>query len=147
VKLVFVGSGPMKDELDAAAKHLGVAADVVFQPAVADVVRWLHAMDIFVLPSRSEAMSNALMEAMACGVASVASNVGGNPELVREGETGLLFPSEDAEALTVQLRRLVDDTQLRTGLAEAGAAFIRSERTIETAAVRMAGIYGEMLGL
>ena len=146
VKLVFVGSGPMRDELQASADRLGVAADVVFQPATPDVTRWLNAMDIFVLPSRSEAMSNSLMEALACGAAAVASDVGGNPELVRDGQTGLLFPSEDANALAGQLQRLVNDAELRNRLGAAGAAFIRSEMTIETASARMAAIYREFLG-
>jgi glycosyltransferase involved in cell wall biosynthesis len=143
--LVFEGSGPMKDELEASAARLGVAADVVFQPATTEVPRWLNAMDIFVLPSRSEAMSNALMEAMACGASAVASNVGGNPELIRDGETGLLFPSEDAEALASRLQRLVDDPELRSRLAARGCAFIHSEMTIERASARMATIYRELL--
>jgi glycosyltransferase involved in cell wall biosynthesis len=76
-------------------------------------------MDIFVLPSLSEALSNSLMEAMACGVAPIASSVGGNPELVREAETGLLFEPGDAVGLATQLRRLVDGEGLRRQYAAA----------------------------
>jgi L-malate glycosyltransferase len=145
MKLVFVGSGPMKDELQSSAERLGIAGSVVFQPATDDVPRWLSAMDIFVLPSRSEALSNSLMEAMACGAAAVASNVGGNPELVRDGETGLLFPSGDVNALAAGFGRLAADAELRKRMAAAGSEFIRSRMSIETAAARMAAIYRELL--
>jgi glycosyltransferase involved in cell wall biosynthesis len=145
LKLVFAGSGPMKDELQALAERLGVTADVVFQPATSEVARWLNAIDIFVLPSRSVALSNSLMEAMACGAAAVASNIGGNPELVRDGKTGLLFPVGDADALAAQLRRLAADGELRKRIAETGSEFIRSEMSIETASKRMAAIYSQLL--
>jgi glycosyltransferase involved in cell wall biosynthesis len=98
-------------------------------------------MDIFVLPSLSEALSNSLMEAMACGVAPVASTVGGNPELVREGETGLLFAPKDAAALAAQLRRLVFDQALRRRFGAAAASFIAENMTIEKSSARMASIY------
>jgi len=91
VKLLIVGSGPMLAELQAAAGH-----DVHFEAAQRNVAPWLRAMDIFVLPSMSEALSNSLMEAMGCGCCPVASDTGGNPELVQDGATGLLFSVGDA---------------------------------------------------
>jgi glycosyltransferase involved in cell wall biosynthesis len=136
-----VGSGELRQPLEDLARSLGVAADVHFEPATSEVARWLNAMDIFVLPSLSEALSNSLMEAMACGVAAVASRVGGSPELIREGETGLLFPAGDADALALQIRRLVSDPCLRRRLGDAGVSLIRSEMTIEKAGSTMAGIY------
>lgn len=145
VRLVLVGSGALRQHLEDLARSLNVATDVHFEPATHDVKGWLNASDIFVLPSLSEALSNALMEAMACGVAPIASLVGGSPELVREGETGLLFPPGDAEALAVQIRRLVDDEALRRRFADASASFIRSEMTITKAASRMAEIYSHHL--
>jgi glycosyltransferase involved in cell wall biosynthesis len=145
MKLLIVGSGSMRQELEKLTDSLGIAANVHFEPATVDVTRWLHATDIFVLPSLSEALSNSLMEAMACGVISVASNTGGNPELVRDGETGLLFPPGDAHALSMQLRRVIEDETLRRRLACNGAAFIRSEMTIAKSASRMAEIYSGLL--
>jgi glycosyltransferase involved in cell wall biosynthesis len=145
VKLLIVGSGVMRRELETLASSLEIAANVHFEPATVDVTRWLHATDIFVLPSLSEALSNSLMEAMACGVTSVASSTGGNPELVRDGETGLLFAPGDADALAVQLRCLVENETLRRHLAHKAAAFIRSEMTIAKSAARMAEIYSGLL--
>lgn len=146
LKLVIVGSGPMEGELRSLTGRLGIAPDVVFQPATPDVARWLNAIDIFVLPSKSEALSNSLMEAMACGCAAVASDIGGNPELVRNSETGLLFPSGDAAALSERLCRLASDAGLRQRVAANAAAFILSGMSIRIAADRMAAIYGELLG-
>jgi glycosyltransferase involved in cell wall biosynthesis len=140
VKLLIVGSGPMLAELQSRA-----GADCHFQPAVGDVAPWLRAIDIFVLPSLSEALSNSLMEAMACGCCAVASAVGGNPELVEDGATGLLFPAGDADALAAQLRELIGDAGLRRRLAESGALLMREKFTRASAARAMGDIYREFL--
>ena len=83
-------------------------------------------MDIFVLPSLSEALSNSLMEAMGCGCCPVASDTGGNPELVTDGETGLLFPVGDAEALAERLALLLDQPEYRRRLAAQAERRMRS---------------------
>ena len=140
VKLVIVGSGPMLAELEA-----GGDGDCHFQPAERNVAPWLRAMDIFVLPSLSEALSNSLMEAMGCGCCPVASRTGGNPELVKDGETGLLFPVGDAEALAARLARLLDDPEYRRGLAERAERRMREHFTREQASRAMGEIYREFL--
>ena len=89
---------------------------------IANVAPWLRAMDIFVLPSLSEALSNSLMEAMGCGCCPVASDTGGNPELVQDGETGLLFPVGNAEALAARLARLLDEPEYRLPVGRPGGA-------------------------
>ncbi|MBV8820942.1 MAG: glycosyltransferase, partial [Acidobacteriaceae bacterium] len=122
MKLLVVGSGTMLESLKQQAKELGIAERVTFEPATARVPEMLRRMDIFVLPSLSEALSNALMEAMACGCCAAASNVGGNPELVREGETGLLFEAGDAHGLAAALRRLIENAGLRAQFANDGLA-------------------------
>lgn len=145
IRLVLVGSGALRQPLEDLARSLGVLSSVHFEPATNEVTRWLNSSDIFVLPSVSEALSNALMEAMACGIASIASSVGGNPELVRDGQNGLLFPPEDPDALSAQIGRLVDNVELRQRFASSSATFIRSEMTIGKAASRMAEIYTGLL--
>jgi glycosyltransferase involved in cell wall biosynthesis len=115
-----------------------------FEPARQDVAFWLRQIDIFVLPSLSEAFSNSLMEAMACGCCVVASRVGGNPELVIDGEAGLLFPARDSAELTRVLDRLLKDGALRARLAAAGSERIRRQFTIARAAQRMGAIYREV---
>jgi glycosyltransferase involved in cell wall biosynthesis len=145
LKLAIVGSGPVRDELESQARGLGIADQCVFAPATQDVVGWLRAIDVFVLPSTSEAFSNSLMEAMGCGCAAVASKVGGNPELVRHGETGLLFAAGDAEDLARQLRTVALDDELRKRVAGAGAAWVAGNLSREAAARRMEQIYRDYL--
>jgi glycosyltransferase involved in cell wall biosynthesis len=140
-RLVVVGSGPMLAELESLAARLGVAAACRFEPATSRVAERLRGFDIFVLPSLSEALSNSLMEAMACGCCAVASDVGGNPELVRHGETGLLFRAGDAAELAARLELALRDGELRRKLAESGARFIRESFSVETAVRRMEAIY------
>jgi glycosyltransferase involved in cell wall biosynthesis len=140
-RLLIVGSGPEKDNLQKQAEALGVADRCIFVPATDQAAQWLRAMDIFVLPSLSEAFSNALMEAMACGCSVVASNVGGNPELAGDPRRGVLFKAGDADDLTGVLRALIADPERRKSLAAEGSAFLRNGFSIAASATRMAGIY------
>jgi glycosyltransferase involved in cell wall biosynthesis len=140
-RLVIVGSGATEADLRRRAADLGIASACRFEPSSANVAGWLGQIDIFVLPSRSEALSNSLMEAMACGCACLASRVGGNPELVTHGETGLLFEPGNTQDLSEKIRSLIVDTQARSRLAAAAAARIRSGFTVAAAAQRMGEIY------
>ena len=117
----------------------------MFVPTTPEVPEWLSSIDIFVLPSLSEALSNSLMEAMACGCVAVASNVGGNPELVAPGERGLLFPRGDVEELAKHLNTLAADEALRKRYAEAGRRFIQEHFSLAISVRRMADIYVEMI--
>jgi len=144
-KLLIVGGGPLLEDLRKQAATLGVAPDCIFQPSTADVAPWLRNMDIFVLPSLSEAFSNALMEAMGCGCCPVASRVGGTPELVNDGVTGLLFEPGDAAGLAAAIRRVAVSAELRARLAAAGHDFIHGRFSRETAARRMGEIYSGFL--
>jgi len=145
LKLAIVGSGEMRDPLEAEARALGIWEDCVFAPAIKEVADWLRAIDIFVLPSLSEALSNSLMEAMACGCCAVASNVGGNPEQVRNGVTGLLFEPRDAAGLSEILRTLVEDEPLRRRLAAAGQRMVHERFSIESSVARMSEIYSKFI--
>ena len=145
VRLLVVGSGPMQHELQACASRLELGPDCHFQPAEQNVAPWLRVMDIFVLPSLSESLSNSLMEAMACGCCPIASDTGGNPELVRDGETGLLFPSGDSSALAARLDLVLNDALLRRRLAEDAERTIAEGFTREAAARTMGAIYREFL--
>jgi glycosyltransferase involved in cell wall biosynthesis len=84
-----------------------------------DIPDILSRTDVFVLPSYSEGLSNALMEAMASGCACIASDVGGNAFLIQNGVTGFLFPAGDQEALAAHIRRLVEDPAKRLMLGQA----------------------------
>jgi glycosyltransferase involved in cell wall biosynthesis len=144
-RLLIAGDGPSRAGLEDLARRLAVEDRCTFAPATKDVPARLRAIDIFVLPSRSEALSNALMEAMACGCCVVASQAGGTPELVCDRENGLLFPPGDAQALAACLELLLSDPALRARLAAAGAERIRKEFSIESAAARIEEIYNAVL--
>lgn len=145
LRLAVVGSGPMLETLQGMSVRFGIEARCHFEPSTADVAQWLRAIDIFVLPSLSEALSNALMEAMACGCAVVASQVGGNPELVSDGTTGLLFPAGDSEALADRLERLIVDDELRSRVGAAAAARLQQSFSLNASVRTMQAIYEEQL--
>jgi glycosyltransferase involved in cell wall biosynthesis len=145
IRLAVVGSGPELPGLSALARELGVHAQCIFQPMVADVAPWLRSIDVFVLPSRSEALSNALMEAMACGCACIASSVGGNPELIREGENGLLFPPRDVEGLIEKLEMAIADRELRERLGHAAVSEIQQRFSLTKSAALLSEIYDQYL--
>jgi L-malate glycosyltransferase len=145
LRLVIVGSGPMLATLQKYSRELGIQDSCRFEPSTARVQEWLWNMDIFVLPSLSEALSNSLMEAMACGCCVIASRVGGNPELIEDGVRGLLFQPGDAAGLAGVLRTAILNVELRKRLADAGHAFLQAGFSSATSAQRMAGIYTKLL--
>ena len=146
LRLAIVGSGPMLETLQAMSVELGIQDQCHFEPSTADVAEWLRAIDIFVLPSLSEALSNSLMEAMACGCAVVASAVGGNPELVSDGTTGLLFQAGNATELCDRLERLIVDEDLRHRVGAKASYSMRECFSLGASAHRMQEIYEELLG-
>ncbi len=118
VKAMIVGDGPELSNLRAIAESLPNLKDaVLFTGATTESAAMMNAMDVFVLPSISEGMSNTLLEAAAVGLPSVATKVGGNPEVVVEGETGLLFTPRDELALTGLLSQLQRDPATREAMS------------------------------
>ena len=107
--LFFIGDGPERGSLAALRDTLPCRDRIHFLGRRDDVADILHAMDIFVLPSRSEGVCNALLEAMATGLPIVATAVGGNTELIQDGATGLLVPSDDEDALVHALTMFLED--------------------------------------
>lgn len=144
-QLLIVGSGPQRESLLQLRARLGIEQDCHFVPATNDVSRWLAAMDIFVLPSSSEAFSNALLEAMATGCCPVGSRVGGTPELIEDGQRGLLFPNGDTEALAKALQTLAGDAPMRERFAAEAVRFSHSQLTAAMAAGRMQEFYTQLL--
>lgn len=145
IKLAIVGDGPCRSALVARAAELRIGEHTLFVPRTAAVADWYRQIDIFVLPSTSEALSNALLESMACGCCAVASDVGGNPEVIRNDVTGMLFPAGDAKALAGLLERLIEDPVLRTRLADAGRRSVEEQFSIAVSSRKMAEIYDEFL--
>ena len=119
--LLVCGDGEEQGRLEAEAGHLGVAERVRFLGSRTDVPEVLGASDVFVLPSLYEGHPLSVMEAMAAGRPVIATTVGGVPELVRPGETGLLVPPGDTSALAVAMERLAGNAEERVRLGRGGA--------------------------
>jgi glycosyltransferase involved in cell wall biosynthesis len=105
-RLLLVGDGPERTALQALAGELDLGQSVTFCGAQPEVLPYLHAADLFVLPSVSEGLSNALLEAMAAGLSCIASNIGGNVDLIADEENGVLFEPGNIKQLTDMLLRL-----------------------------------------
>lgn len=144
-RLVILGSGPMLGELQTRARELGVFDACLFEPSTDRVDDWLQNIDIFVLPSLSEALSNALMEAMACGCCPIASKVGGNPELIEDGIRGLLFEPGNSEDLARKLLEVISNAELRARLSLAAHDFVHAKFSRVASVQHMTEIYDELL--
>jgi glycosyltransferase involved in cell wall biosynthesis len=137
--------GAYRESLVAEAERAGVADRITFagfRPAESV----LGALDVFVLPSWTEGMPITVLEAMAHRRPVVATTVGGTPELVLDGETGLLVPPRDPEALAEALRSLVADPQRARRLGEAGYARVAERFTVERMTTRVLEVYDEVAG-
>ena len=131
VHVAFVGAGKGWDKLDALALELGVA-DRVHRPAcTTQVLPFLAELSVGALCSESEGLSNAIIEYMAMGLPVVASAVGGNPELVRDGETGFVYPAGNVQELAEALTHLLGDPDRARAMGRAGRARFEAEFSLE----------------
>jgi glycosyltransferase involved in cell wall biosynthesis len=117
---LIVGTGPLADELHTQAEALKIADRVIFTGARRDVTTLNHLIDVFLLPSREEALPLAVLEAMAAARPIVASAVGGVPEVVVDGETGMLFAPNDRSGFVRAVAELIDDPNRRRQIGERG---------------------------
>jgi L-malate glycosyltransferase len=145
VKLLMVGGGYEEEPLRQRAAELGVSEDVTWIPAQRDVAKWMRAIDIFVLPSRSESFPNGLLEAMACGCCPVGSEVGGVPELVENEKSGLLFASGDVGALSERLALLLTNDRLRADFGRKAAERAAKQFPLERFVSSTADLYNSLL--
>jgi glycosyltransferase involved in cell wall biosynthesis len=127
----LAGDGPLRGALEQQAAQLGIAGQVRFLGVRQDVPALLAAADLFVLPSRSEGMPNALLEAMAAGLPVVSFEVGGVGEVLVHGVTGLLVPPEDADGLARAMLALLENEQERRRLGAAARERIRANHNME----------------
>jgi glycosyltransferase involved in cell wall biosynthesis len=137
----LVGNGTMRERLEAQARELGLGDAVRFLGHREDVPEVLHGSDLFVLPSRSEAFPNGVVEGMAAGLPVVASDVGGIPELIEHERNGLLVPVGDDQALAAALLRLIDDPVKAAALAAAARDTIQRGYSFERMVAAFEALY------
>jgi len=141
LRFIIVGGGPLEESLRKKCGEMGLADRVGFTGWREDASEILKLFDIFVMPSLWEAMPIVLLEAMAAARAVVATTVGDIPYIIRDGETGLLAPAGDPEALAERLLRLAEDPGLRRRLGEAGQRSYSEQFTARTMAAAYEDLY------
>jgi glycosyltransferase involved in cell wall biosynthesis len=145
IRFDVVGDGPLREELFALATDLDVASEVRFLGYRDDVAPFLDRADAFVLPSRAEGISNALLEAMAVGLPVVASAVPGNTDVVEHDANGLLVDVDDPGSLGAALLRLLDEPDLRGRLGREARRTVETRYSIEQVADRYFNLYRELV--
>ena len=143
--IVGEGGGGYRTELEALARDLGLAERVVFAGFQPDVYPYLAALDLFVLPSVREAFGIVLLEAMAMGRPVVATKVGGVPEVVEDGVTGVLVPPADPASLARAIVTLAEAPDQRRVLGEAGAMRVRERFHVARMARQVEAVYKDVL--
>jgi glycosyltransferase involved in cell wall biosynthesis len=132
-------------ELESLVKELNLGHNVHFLGARENPYPVLRASNVFCLPSRSEGFSNALIEAMGCGLPVVATRVGGNPEAVREGKEGFLVASEGAEAMARQILLLLNQPEMALRMGREARATVETRFSMDTMMRRLTSLYSELL--
>ncbi|MDO8569448.1 MAG: glycosyltransferase family 4 protein [bacterium] len=140
-RLVIIGEGEERQNLENMAQTLGISGSVVFKGFVEDARTQLLNFDIFCMPSRSEAMPYALLEAGLAGLAVIATPVGGVPEVIESGINGVLIPVEDADTLFSTLILLAEDKDLRKRLGANLKASIKENFSFEKMAKETFALY------
>jgi sugar transferase (PEP-CTERM/EpsH1 system associated) len=145
LRLIVVGDGPERGALESLAGELGLLRHVEFTGTRDDTASILRTFDVFVLPSVNEGISNTILEAMASGLPVLAARVGGNPELVVHGETGLLYEPDATDGLEAGLQRYLDEPGLRRAHGTAGRRRVQDNFSLDAMVQRYLDIYDELI--
>jgi glycosyltransferase involved in cell wall biosynthesis len=131
-RLLFIGDGPRRAHLEGRVAGEGLAESVRFVGNRDDVPPWLNSLDLFTLPSYGdEGVPQGIMQAMACGLAVVTTSVGAIEEAVQRGQTGLIVPARNAQALADALGALMNDAPRRRAMGKAGQAYAQAHFGID----------------
>lgn len=144
--LVMVGDGPERVEAEAEARALGVHADVHFLGKIDSVAPLLAGADLFLLPSQTESFGLSALEALACGVPVIASDVGGLPEVIRHGETGYLRPLGDVSAMAQDAIALLNDDARWLTMSQSAALDARTRFTDRDVVAQYEALYRRTVG-
>lgn len=143
-RLVWVGDGPLRSAVEAGVEQMGLGQSVLLVGHAEDVPMWLAAADLFVLSSHNEGMANTLLEAMACGLPSVATAVSGVPQLLSESGAGRVVPIGDMAALADAIVDLATDAAARAHMGDQARATIAADYAIDVVVERMLAVYAEV---
>ena len=141
LRLVIAGSGDTRSSLDAQARALGIDTDIDWLGTIENTGEFFRSVHLYVQPSFAEGLPNSVMEAMAAGRPVVASDIGGNNDLITDGVNGALFPMGDATALSVQLGQLINEPERCQRLAKSARQLIVDQYGFESVTRQLAGLY------
>ena len=141
---MIVGQGGLREELEAQAAQLGIAAQVRFLGHREDVRDLLSILDLFVLPSLSEGMPLALLEAMAAGVPAIATRVGGTTEVIDDGRTGTLVAPGDSRVLAAAITTLLENPRLAKELGQAARQAVAARFSLAGMVQAYERVYSEL---
>ena len=144
-RFVFAGDGEARPSFERQVEALGIGDAFRFLGSRNDVPDILASCDIAALPSKAEGLPNAVLEYMAAGLPTIVSRVGGNPELVEDGVTGLVVPPQDSDALRDALLRLLRDEELATRIAANGRRMATQHFSFERLVREVDELYSELL--
>lgn len=144
-QLTMLGTGPLFARLEQQAQEYGIADRVKFCGIVDNVPDYLAKTDIFVLPSRAEGLSNALLEAMAAGLPCMATDIAANAEVIQDGYNGLLTPEGNEGAMAQALLRLIEDETLRAQLGEQARRTAVEHYSLDAVVDRYIELYQSLL--
>jgi L-malate glycosyltransferase len=144
VEFLLVGDGPLRQELEREAAELGLEGRVQFLGDRRDIAAVLASLDVSVVPSASESLSNVMLESMAAGVPVVATDVGGNSELASDGR-GVLVTPDDEEAFAAGLERILADPELRSSISRRAREFAKANFNGERIRGQYCELYAEVL--
>lgn len=144
-KFMLIGDGPMKDELKRLSSQLGISESIIFTGNRNDVPELLNIFDLFVLSSLNEGLGRVLIEAQACGKPVVATNVGGIPEVVKDGQTALLVPSKNVSRLAQAVVSLLKDESRARKMGEAGRKWVDAKFSSELMMEKITQSYDEFI--
>ena len=145
-RLDLVGEGPERPRIEALVASLGLREHVRFLGERGDLIALLQQSDVFLLPSQTESFGLAALEAMACGIPVVASDVGGVSEVVADGETGFLAAAGDIASMAGHARRLLTDEELRRRMARAARHLAATQFRLAPAVDHYEAVYRRVLG-
>jgi glycosyltransferase involved in cell wall biosynthesis len=146
IHCAIVGEGPWREHLEAAILSHGVQELFTLTGHREDVPDIMRAFDIVAIPSFHEAIPQSGLQALATGVPVVASNIGGIPSIIKDGETGRLVPMKDPAALANAIRETLEQRDKTRAMCEAGRHFIEREHSLENMLDRLEAIYRQHLG-
>jgi glycosyltransferase involved in cell wall biosynthesis len=144
IHYLICGEGPLRATLKNQVQTLNLSQEVQFTGFCPNVPELLIAADFFVHVPHYEGLGVAVIEALAAGLPTIASKVGGIPEIIKDGETGLLIPPHDADSLSTTLTRLLSDPTFARQLGEAGQTFARNHYDVRNMVQANEALYMEL---